>query len=208
MLRSQAERLGDRVACALWILGTCPNFAIAVLYNSQRVGGLDRPMCHIRRNVGMLDNLFCIFLRHAEVPPDSSYRSILHYLLFQFLYVCGRIVSGVGTQVPFHLQQIPRFDGGPGIVGHHGDAAQWFMYRRRYATSLDDNYFEDPGHCQGLIRFIGFYVPSDDRAAFYRGVFHIVYRRIDAEDRLPDYYIMQIDTGCCTSAHLKLSGAL
>ncbi len=80
------------------------------------------------------------------------------------------------------------------------------MYRRRYATSLDDNYFEDPGHCQGLIRFIGFYVPSDDRAAFYRGVFHIVYRRIDAEDGLPDDYIMQIDNGCCTSDHLKLSG--
>ena len=93
-------------------------------------------------------------------------------------------------------------------LGNHGDTAQWLVYIRRDVSPFDGNYLEHSGNGQGLVSLIGLYLPADNRAAFYRGIFHIVYRRVNAEDGLSDDNIMQIDDRRFMPDHLKLFGIL
>src|ERR1019366_4542661 len=51
--------------------------------------------------------------------------------LLQFFFIVGGVVGGVAAVVPFDFEAFAALEGGPGIVGDHGDAAERLKGVRR-----------------------------------------------------------------------------
>ena len=140
ILERQLERLGDVLARAIGALNWRPHLRLPVDNAGHRDQRLHRRLHQMLGVVLAGERGLCRLEGRIGVTLFADDLAGFRRRLRHGLAVGGRVVAGVGTVIPFHLQRIAALNGGERRVGDDGDAAELAELARHGKDALDRVY--------------------------------------------------------------------
>ncbi|MNX86491.1 hypothetical protein D3C86_1183770 [compost metagenome] len=192
VIERQTEALTDSCAGDLRRLARPPGFAHAVLVAGDGDHWFHRRLRQVRQVVGGFQRTVGAAHDFVDVAGVAHHFAGLEGRSLQFLAVGDRVVAGIGAVIPLDFQCLTALDRRPGIVRHHGNAAQRLKLRRQ-RTTLDLHNLDHAGDFHRRNRIEGFDFAAVDRRPGNGGEQHAVEMHIGAVHRATVDDVVTVD---------------